>query len=91
MMNDLPFNETLSNKKRIRIFNENVDDDELKWHRDRENRMVKVIQSNGWELQMDDELPKLMNNGDTFIIPEGVYHRIIKGVGDLKVEIEFID
>jgi quercetin dioxygenase-like cupin family protein len=90
-MNDLPFNETLSNKKRIRIFNENVDDDELKWHRDRENRMVKVIQSNGWELQMDDELPKLMNNGDTFIIPEGVYHRIIKGTGDLKVEIEFID
>ena len=88
---ELPFNEVIKEKKRLRVFKENVDTDELKWHRDRENRKVKIIQSDGWELQMDDELPKLMNNGDTFIIPEGVYHRIIKGRGDLKVEIEFID
>ena len=28
--------------------------------------------------------------GDMIILPEGIYHRTIKGDGDLKIKIEFV-
>jgi quercetin dioxygenase-like cupin family protein len=72
------------------VFSENTESDELKWHRDREDRLVTVLEGQGWEIQMDNELPKSLTKGQKYIIPEGVYHRIIKGQGNLKVSIEFI-
>jgi hypothetical protein len=56
-----------------------------KWHRDREDRIVEIIGETDWQLQMDNELPKTMS-GKVFI-PKEVWHRIIKGNGDLKVRI----
>ena len=87
-MTQLPFVEESKNNFRIRTFSENVDSDELKWHRDRENRIVEVIDSNNWKLQMDNELPIVLENGKKYYIPMGEYHRVIKGSGDLKVSIE---
>jgi hypothetical protein len=84
-----PYNETISDGKSFRVFTESVDDGELKWHRDRETRMVEVIESNNWKLQIDNELPITLVVGEKYLIPEGVYHRIIKGNGDLKVSISF--
>lgn len=73
-----------------RVFSENVDTDELVWHRDRLDRHVHIEKNNGWLLQMDNELPKLMQEGRTYFIPKETYHRVIKGTGDLVIKIEEI-
>jgi quercetin dioxygenase-like cupin family protein len=62
----------------------------LKWHRDRENRLVEVLEGEDWYLQMDDEFPKKLVVGEKYYIPEGVYHRVIKGNQELKVLITFV-
>lgn len=82
---DLQFSE----KSKIRIFESNVDSGELHWHRDREDRIVEVLEGNGWLLQLDNQLPVKMEIGKKYFIPEGVYHRTIKGNGDLKIKITF--
>ena len=56
------------------------------WHRDRENRIIENIDKTDWMIQLDNELPKLIE-GRVFI-PMGVYHRLIKGTGDLKIKLE---
>jgi hypothetical protein len=88
--NTHPYDETISEGKSLRVFTESVDDGELKWHRDRESRMVEVIESDNWKFQLDNELPTTLIVGEKYLIPEGVYHRIIKGNGDLKVSITFL-
>ena len=75
----------VTEKSKIRVFESNVDSGELHWHRDREDRIVEIIGTTDWQLQMDNELPKTMC-GKLFI-PKEVWHRIIKGNGDLKVRI----
>ncbi len=79
----------VTEKSKIRIFESNVDSGELHWHRDRETRLIEVIEGNGWQLQLDDELPIEMKVGNKYTIPEGVYHRTIKGEGNLKIKITF--
>ena len=85
---DLPFNEVEENGIKRRVFKENVNDHELKWHFDKKDRKVKIVKSNGWQIQLEDKLPQFMNVGETLFIPKGVYHRVIKGQGDLVVEIK---
>ena len=41
----------------IRTFSESVDEMELIWHRDREDRKITIIEGRDWKLQMDNELP----------------------------------
>jgi hypothetical protein len=79
----------LTQTEKIRTFTEDTDSGELMWHRDRENRLVEVIEGNDWLVQMDNELPKKLTPGTKVYIPEGVYHRVIKGTGDLKVRITY--
>ena len=80
----------ITEKSKIRVFESDVDSGELHWHRDRENRLIEVLEGNGWMLQLDDELPVEMKIGNQYLIPEGVYHRTIKGNGDLKIKIDFV-
>lgn len=80
--------ENIGKFKFKRVFTENVDTEELVWHRDTNDRKVFVEQSNGWMLQMDEELPQVLQEGQTYIIPKMVYHRVIKGTGDLKITID---
>ena len=84
-MENLPYQQQIIDDKKLRIFSQDVNTEELKWHRDRENRLVEVLESNNWYLQMDDELPKRLTAGEKYYIPVGVYHRVIKGDGELKV------
>ena len=53
-----------------------------------ENRLVEILENNDWCLQMDDELPKKLIVGEKYKIPIGVYHRVIKGTGDLKIKLQ---
>jgi hypothetical protein len=55
------------------------------WHRDREDRVIKSIGKTDWLIQIDNELPKEIN--EEVFIPMGVYHRLIKGTNDLKINL----
>ena len=83
----LPFQETkLSNNEFIRVFSQDTDSGEYMWHRDFEDRIIESIGETDWMIQIDNELPKQIS-GEVFI-PMGVYHRVIKGTGDLKIKLQ---
>jgi hypothetical protein len=83
----LPFQETkLSDNEFIREFKQDTDSGEMTWHRDRESRIIEPINETDWMIQIDNELPKVIE-GKVFI-PMGVYHRVIKGTGDLKIKLD---
>jgi hypothetical protein len=75
---------------KVREFDEDLEDRELIWHRDEETRRVTVLSGVGWQLQLDEELPKDLIIGKHFSIPRLKYHRVIKGEGNLIVKIENI-
>ena len=83
---DFPFEEQqVSTNKFIREFSADVDEIELKWHTDREDRVVSVIEGNGWKFQFDEELPFEIIDGIEISILKGDLHRVIKGKGPLKI------
>lgn len=86
-VNDLPFDEKIEEGVKYRMFKSNVETDELKWHFDKKDREVTILESNGWEFQLDNEIPIILKEGDTIFIPKGKYHRVLKGNGDLKIKI----
>jgi len=71
----------------LREFSESVESEELVWHRDRKDRHVEIIEGKGWKLQMDNQLPLKLREGDIVYIPKNTYHRIHKGEGKLVVKI----
>jgi hypothetical protein len=86
---EFPFKEKTQKNISIREFSSNVDSSELIWHKDKEDRIVEVLQNSNWMFQMDNELPKLLK--DKLFIPKETYHRVIKGNGDLVVKITKLD
>jgi len=86
----LPFKEKKSKNSRIREFSQDVDNGELKWHVDEEDRMVKSLHKTDWMVQIDNQLPQKLTENKEIFIPKGVYHRVIKGSGNLKVKVRFI-
>ena len=62
----------------------------LKWHADEEDRIVTVFEKTDWKFQFDNELPIEFKPNRFINIPEGRIHRIIKGSGDLIVEIKML-
>lgn len=89
-MDKLPFEQEIIGDKILRIFSPDVDSEELKWHRDRENRLVEILEGEDWFLQMDNELPTKLIVGEKYYIPEGVYHRVIKGKNNLRVLVTLV-
>lgn len=83
-----PYVEIVNGDSKIRILTENVDSHELVWHRDKNDRTVTILQSQGWKFQLDNELPKEMKSGDILEIKKNIYHRVIKGDGDLIIKIK---
>lgn len=85
----LPFQENkISDNTFIRVFSQNTDSGEFMWHRDREDRIIESIEPTDWKIQIDNELPKVIE-GEVFI-PMGVYHRLIKGSDNLKIKLKKI-
>ena len=83
----LPFQENkLNDNTFIREFKQDTDSGDFMWHRDHENRIIESIGETDWMIQIDNELPKQIR-GEVFI-PMGVYHRVIKGTGDLKIRLQ---
>ena len=82
----LPFQETkISENIFIREFKQETDSGEYRWHRDREDRIIESISETDWMIQIDNQLPKVIEG--IVEIPMGVYHRLIKGNGNLKIKL----
>jgi len=74
----LPFKEIkLAEQLYLREFATDTDSDELIWHRDKEDRLVQVVQSDDWWFQFDGQVPKLMK--ENLFIEANTWHRVIKG------------
>jgi hypothetical protein len=74
-----------------RVINENIDKEQLIWHKDKKNRVVKVIYGTGWKLQKDNELPFELEVGQNYVINKEEFHRLHKGSCELKLEIKEYD
>ncbi len=85
---DFPFQQEIINNKIRRTFTPDVDSDELKWHQDLKDRKVTVVEDGGWSFQMENFLPVKLCDAKQLSIPKFVWHRVIKGDGNLIVEIE---
>jgi len=79
LYNGLPFEVTkLTDELEIRKFFAGVETEELKWHRDPEDRLFKKISGDGWLLQLDNEMPIPIRVHESHFIPAGIWHRVIK-------------
>ena len=81
------YKETINNNIIRRSFSKDVNENELSWHRDKKDRVVIVLENNDWMIQFDNELPKKFNINEEIFIPKNTFHRVIKGSGDLMVEV----
>jgi hypothetical protein len=87
IVNNSPFSEEKFGDIYQRTFSQNINDSELKWHFDNEDRIVVCEHDTNWLFQMDNELPVKIQKNKSIFIKEGEYHRIIKGDGDLILKI----
>ena len=86
---DFPFEEKqIDQFNFIRTFPADVDEMDLIWHADKENRIITVLEGNGWKFQFDEELPIEMTDGLSISIFECRIHRVIKGEGPLKIKLQ---
>ena len=77
----------LTDTKKYRLFKEDVEEEELMWHQDEWDREIVVLDGKNWKIQFDNELPIVLNVGDVIQIQNHIYHRIIKGNGNLVIKI----
>lgn len=81
-----PYSEIRKHNLVVRTFSQNIDEDELVWHRDERDREVTVLEQTDWQFQFDNEIPQVLK--DVIFIPKNIYHRVIKGTGELNIQIE---
>lgn len=75
------------NVKYRRILNEGAAD-ECTWHRDEKDRIVQIVEGQGWKIQFDNQLPVTVRPGDRIRILAQEWHRVIPGKGDLLMIIK---
>lgn len=84
------YDKAIGDGRFVRTFQADVYSDELIWHRDKKDRIIKVLAGDNWKLQFDNEIPFDIKIDDEIQIPKMVYHRLIKGTSVLKLMIEEI-
>ena len=86
---DIPYIQIKETKDFIvRKFPSNTPEHLLKWHADEEDRIVTAAEETDWKFQFDNELPINIELDKDIHIKKGRIHRIIKGNGDLVVNIK---
>lgn len=85
ILRDKPYYEVKTFDFIRRKFTQDIDEEELVWHRDRRDREVKIIGETDWMFQLEDDIPQQLK--DTIFIPKDTYHRLIKGTGELNIHI----
>ena len=71
----------------LRKFHSDYSGMELDWHRDYNDRTIRVIKGRGWKCQIDDQLPRPMHEGQFIKIPARTFHRLFSGYGPLIIEV----
>ncbi len=85
-MVEFPFKEEkVSDNVFMRVFYPELETEDLKWHIDLEDRVIRVVENTDWKFQFDNQLP-ITFSGEIFV-PAGVWHRLIKGNGQLKIKV----
>jgi hypothetical protein len=83
-----PYSDNRQSKNEfIRVFDSNVSEEELIWHRDRKDREIVILEGRDWKLQYDNKLPISLEENKVYRIKAGDYHRILKGNGNLILQI----
>lgn len=73
----------------IRIFSEDIEDIHFEWHRDKEDRTIKVLYSDDeWKFQYDDQLPFILKEGMEFKVKKDFFHKLHKGKGVLIIYVK---
>ena len=62
-----PYTDTVKGRFKTRVFESNTDSHELVWHRDKADRIVTVLEGNGWFFQMDNNIPIELEEGDAVL------------------------
>ena len=88
----LPFKEKIIEETETYIlvqrdFMSTLIEEELNWHMDEEDREVFVVEGDGWYLQIENELPQLMQKESIFKIPKETWHRIINKNGTKLINV----
>lgn len=83
-----PYTQFINEGYIIREFDVNIPSNELVWHRDEKDRVVEILEGEGWRLQMDNKLPINLKVGDVVEIPKETFHRIGKGKTKLVIKIK---
>lgn len=81
-MEDRPYIE----QGEVRTFTQDIGEEELVWHRDREDRVIDAHHTTDWMFQFDNQLPGKITR--SLFIPKNTYHRLIKGTGDLIIRVK---
>ena len=72
-----------------RYFMSTLIEEELNWHMDKEDRDIFVIKGDGWYIQIENEIPKLMQKHLVYNIPKNTWHRIInKNRSNLEINVK---
>lgn len=88
---DVPYTQIETTKNTVvRKFPSDTPEHLLKWHADEEDRIITVFEKTDWKFQFDNELPVDLKPNRLISISKNRIHRLIKGTGDLIVEIKFI-
>jgi len=86
-----PYNDTkLTHKLFFREFSKKVDQGDLVWHKDKNNRNIRVVDGSGWYIQFENHIPRKLRVGESINIKAKTYHRILKenDCTNLVLEIE---
>lgn len=82
----LPYVESIYDDYTLRIFDSKHDHADFVWHRDREDRIVSIIEcGDNWMYQEDNKVPIDLFKNQTIKILKNTYHRVIPGSGKLVI------
>ena len=81
----VPYKQSNVGSSVLRTFSQNIEEDELVWHRDEKDRLVEPLGETDWQFQFDNQLPIPINS--PIFIPKETYHRLLKGTGTITVKI----
>lgn len=85
----LPFEQqNITETSFVRKFSSDTAEEELYWHKDKADRIVRVISGSDWMYQEENSLPVKLYPGIVFSIKKETWHRIIRGSSDLEVFIK---
>ena len=73
---------------KVREFSDDVEEKELYWHRDDEDRTIEVLEvGSNWKFQRDNFLPEPLLQNTNIFIERNEWHRVLKGSGKLLLKI----